>query len=130
MPCCRTSTACAARQIQPSRPEAWKEEEIPAGHLLSQPTQSLRSPTRHAVPRSPLDYWRRSGQTHRPLKKFSARQLRTWMLLKASHIATAISATVAEFNRPSDWRFVGACARLSSSKPIYRAEQGSIRTPE
>jgi len=27
------------------------------------------------------------------------------MLLKASHIATAISATVAEFNRPSDWRF-------------------------
>ena len=52
------------------------------------------------------------------------------MLLMASHIATALNAATAGFNRPSDWRFVGARAHLGSSKPIYWAEQGSIRTPE
>jgi hypothetical protein len=52
------------------------------------------------------------------------------MLFKASHIATALSAATAGFNRPSDWRFVGARAYLSSSKPMDRAVQGSIRKPE
>jgi hypothetical protein len=52
------------------------------------------------------------------------------MLFKASHIATALSAAAAGFNRPSDWRFVGACAYFNSSKSIDRAEQGSIRKPE
>ena len=52
------------------------------------------------------------------------------MLFKASHIATALSAATAGFNRPSDWRFVGARAYRSSSKSINRAGQGSIRKPE
>ena len=52
------------------------------------------------------------------------------MLLMASHIATALNAATAGFNRPSDWRYVGAHAYLSSSKPIYWAGQGSLRTPE
>jgi hypothetical protein len=51
------------------------------------------------------------------------------MLFRASHIATALSAP-AGFNRPSDRWFVGACAYLSSSKPIDRAGQGSVRKPE
>ena len=52
------------------------------------------------------------------------------MLFKASHIATALSAATAGFNRPSDRRLVGARAYFSSSKSIDRAEQGSIRKPE
>jgi len=52
------------------------------------------------------------------------------MLLKASPNVTALSAAVAGFNPPSDWRFVGARAHLGSSKPIYWAGQGSIPTPE
>ena len=52
------------------------------------------------------------------------------MLFKASQIAIALSAAAAGFNRPSDWRFVGARAYLSSSKPMQRAGQGSIRKPE
>ena len=52
------------------------------------------------------------------------------MLFKASHIAIALSASTAGFNRPSDWRFAGARTYLSSSKPIDRVEQGSIRKPE
>jgi len=52
------------------------------------------------------------------------------MLFKASHIAAALSAATAGFNRPSDWRFVGARAYPSSSKPMDRAGHGSIRKPE
>jgi hypothetical protein len=52
------------------------------------------------------------------------------MLFQASHIATALSAASAGFNRPSDRRFVGTCAYLSSSKPIDRAGQGSMHKPE
>jgi hypothetical protein len=52
------------------------------------------------------------------------------MLFTASHIAIAFSAATAGFNQPGDWRFVGACAYLSSSKRINRARQGSIRKPE
>jgi hypothetical protein len=51
------------------------------------------------------------------------------MLFKASHIAIVLSAA-AGFNRPSDWRFVCVRAYLSSSKPMHRAGQGSIRKPE
>jgi hypothetical protein len=51
------------------------------------------------------------------------------MLFKASQIAIALSAA-AGFNRPSDWRFVGARAYLTSSKPMHRADQRSIRKPE
>jgi hypothetical protein len=69
------------------------------------------------------------GQTHGPLKKFQ-RQLSTPMLFRASHIAIALSAAAARFNRPSDWRFAGARAYLSSSKPMHRAAQGSIRKSE
>jgi hypothetical protein len=52
------------------------------------------------------------------------------MLFRASQIATALSAAAVGFNRPSDRRFVRACAYLNSSKPIDRAEQGSMRKPE
>jgi hypothetical protein len=52
------------------------------------------------------------------------------MLFEASHFATALSAVAAEYHRPSDWRFVGACAYFNSFKSIDRAEQGSIRKPE
>jgi len=52
------------------------------------------------------------------------------MLLRASHIATALSAVPAGFNRPCDRRFVGARAYLGFSKPMHRAEQGRIRKPE
>jgi hypothetical protein len=52
------------------------------------------------------------------------------MLFKASHIATALSAATAGFNRPSDWRLVGARAYLSSSKSIDRAKHGSKCRPE
>ena len=52
------------------------------------------------------------------------------MLFTASHIATALSAATAGFNRPDDWRFVGARAHLSSSKSIDRARHGSICNPE
>jgi len=51
------------------------------------------------------------------------------MLFTASHIATALSAAAGS-NQPSDWRFVGARAHLSPSKPIDRAGPGSIRKPE
>jgi len=52
------------------------------------------------------------------------------MLFKASHIAIALRAAACGFNRPGDWRFVSACARLDSTKPVHRADQGSIRKPE
>jgi hypothetical protein len=52
------------------------------------------------------------------------------MLFRASHIATALTATGAGFNRPSNWRFVATCAYVSSSNPIVRAGQGSMRKPE
>jgi hypothetical protein len=52
------------------------------------------------------------------------------MLFKASHLATALSAVTAGYDRPSDWRFVGARAYLSSSKSIDRVEQDSVRKPE
>jgi len=52
------------------------------------------------------------------------------MLFKASHIATALSAATAGFDRPSDWRFVGARAYLNSSKSFDRARHGSICKPE
>ena len=45
------------------------------------------------------------------------------MLLKASHIAAAVSFAPAGFNRTSDWRFVGECAHLSSCYPIDRVRQ-------
>jgi hypothetical protein len=51
------------------------------------------------------------------------------MLFTASHIASALSAA-AGFNRPGDWRLVGARGYLSSSNSIDRAEKGSIRKPE
>ena len=52
------------------------------------------------------------------------------MLFRASQIAIALRAAAAGFNRPSDWRFVGTRAYLSSSKVIDRAGQGSMRKPE
>jgi hypothetical protein len=52
------------------------------------------------------------------------------MLFKASHIATGLNTATAGLNRPSDWRFVGARAYLSSSKPMDPAGQGSIKNPE
>jgi hypothetical protein len=52
------------------------------------------------------------------------------MLFKASHFATALSAVIAEYHRPGDCRFVGACANFNSSTSIDLAEQGSIRKPE
>jgi hypothetical protein len=52
------------------------------------------------------------------------------MLFRASHPATALNAAPAGFNRPSDRRFMGSWPYLSSSKPIDRAGQGSMRKPE
>ena len=65
-----------------------------------------------------------------PAEEGAARQLKTPMLFKASHLATALSAVTAGFDRPSDWWFVGARAYLRPSKSVDRVGQDSVRKPK
>ena len=88
--------------------------------------RSLDWPTSSRGCASALDYWRRFGQTHRPLKAVSARQLRKPMRT-ASHFATARSAATGRSGRPNGWQCIGVCMAYEgfSSNVIDRASQGS-----
>jgi hypothetical protein len=52
-------------------------------------------------------------------------------MLRASHIATALSAATGRFDRrPNGWQLVGACAYWGSPGSTNSSEHGSRLKPE